>query len=309
VLEGSVRRGGERVRVTAQLIQTSDQTHIWADSFDRDLTDVLKLQSDVARAIAGKIQLTLSQQITARLAGTPAVNAEAHEAYLLGLQASNQRTRKSIELALANFQHAIDIYPNYAPGYAGLARVYSLAPVFDVLRPAESMPKALTAATRALALDESLAKAHTTLAFVKAHYEFDWPTAAWEYRRAIELNPSDAYAHLFYSNSYLSPFGRHEEAIAEMKTAVDLDPLSLPIQSFLGRSYLWARRYAEALSQLQKANRLDPNFTINHVRLAHLHTYMGNFDEAITEETKARTLAGEDPEDALTKAAALRGRH
>ena len=309
MLEGSVRRGGERVRVTAQLIQTSDQTHIWADSFDRDLTDVLKLQSDVARAIAGKIQLTLSQQITARLAGTPAVNAEAHEAYLLGLQASNQRTRKSIELALANFQHAIDIYPNYAPGYAGLARVYSLAPVFDVLRPAESMPKALTAATRALALDESLAKAHTTLAFVKAHYEFDWPTAAWEYRRAIELNPSDAYAHLFYSNSYLSPFGRHEEAIAEMKTAVDLDPLSLPIQSFLGRSYLWARRYAEALSQLQKANRLDPNFTINHVRLAHLHTYMGNFDEAITEETKARTLAGEDPEDALTKAAALRGRH
>jgi tetratricopeptide (TPR) repeat protein len=240
------------------------------------------------------------------LAGAPALNAEAHEAYLQGLQASNQRTRKGIGLAITNFQRAIAVDPNFALGYAGLARVYSLAPVFDVLRPAESMPKALAAATRAVALDESLAETHTTLAFVKAHYEFDWPAAARAYRRALELNPSDAYAHFFYSNSYLSPFGRHNEAIAEMKTAMNLDPLSLPIQSFAGRTYLWARRYDEAIAQFQRANRLDANFTINHERLAHLYTCMGRFDEAIDEETKARMLAGEDPEGALRKAAALR---
>ena len=306
VLEGSVRRAGDRVRVTAQLIQTSDQTHIWAESFDRDLGDVLRLQSEVARVIAGKIRLTLSQQVEARLAGTPHVNAEAYEAYLQGLQAWNQRTAKSTELAIANFQHAINVQPHYALGYAGLARVYALAPVFGVLRPVECMPKAREAAIRAVTLDDTLSEAHTTLAFVKAHFEFDWPGAEREYRRALELNPSDANAHFFYSNSYLSPFGRHDEAIAEMKTAVELDPLSLPTQSFLGRSYLWARRYDEALAQFQKANRMDPNFAINHERLAHLYTYTGRFGDAIDEETRARMLAGEEPKAALAKADALR---
>lgn len=306
VLEGSVRRAGDRVRVTAQLIQTSDQTHIWAESFDRDLGDVLRLQSEVARVIADKIQLTLSHQIAARLAGTPHVNAEAHEAYLQGLQAWNERTATSVELAIANFQHAINVQPDNALGYAGLARVYMLAPVFRVLRPAECMPKAREAAMRALALDDTLSEAHTTLAFVKEHFEYDWPGAEHEHRRALELNPSDANAHFFYSNSYLSAFGRHDEAIAEMKAAVELDPLSLPTQSFLGRTYLWARRYDEALAQFQTVNRLDPNFAINHERLAHLYTYTGKFGDAIDEETKARMLAGEDPKAALAKADALR---
>ncbi len=306
VLEGSVRRAGERLRVTAQLIQTSDQTHIWAESFDRDLGDVLRLQSEVARVIAGKIRLTLSQQTEARLAGTPHVNAEAHEAYLQGLQAWNQRTAKGVELAIADFQHAINVQPDSALGYEGIARVYMLAPVFRVLSPAECMPKAREAAIRALALDDTLGEAHTTLAFVKAHFEYDWPGAEREYRRALELNPSDANTHLIYSNSYLSPFGRHDEAIAETKAAVALDPLSLPTQSFLGRTYLWASRYDEALAQFQKANRLDPNFAINHERLAHLFTYTGRFGDAIEEETKARMLAGENPKAALAKAEELR---
>jgi len=306
VLEGSVRRAGDRVRVTAQLIQTSDQTHVWAESFDRDLGDVLRLQSEVARVIAGKIRLTLSQQMEAHLAGTPHVNAEAHEAYLRGLQAWNQRTAKSIELAITDFQHAIDVQPDSALAYAGLARVYVLAPVFRVSRPAECMPKAREAAIRALALDDTLSEAHTTLAFVKAHFDYDWPGAEHEHRRALELNPSDPNAHFFYSNSYLSPFGRHDEAIAEMKTAVAMDPLSLPTQSFLGRTYQWARRYDEALAQFQKTNRLDANFAINHERLAHLFTYTGKFGDAIDAETKARMLAGEDPKSALAKAEELR---
>jgi tetratricopeptide (TPR) repeat protein len=168
------------------------------------------------------------------------------------------------------------------------------------------MPKALESAKRALALDDSLAAAHTTLAFVQAHYEYNWPASEREYRRAIELNPSDAYGHFFYSNSYLSPLGRHDAAIAEMKDAAELDPLSMPIQSFLGLTYFWARRYDEAFTQLQKANEMNPTFAVNHERLAHCYLYMGKFDDAIREETKARLLAGEDAKIVVAKEGALR---
>jgi TolB-like protein/DNA-binding winged helix-turn-helix (wHTH) protein len=300
LLEGSVRREVGRVRVTAQLIQTSDQTHIWADSYDRDLGDILKLQSEVARAIAGKIQLTLSQQVEARLSSATHVNAEAHEAYLEGLQASYLRTQEGSQQAIAAFSRAVSIDANEPLAYAGLARVYALAPVFGA-RSSETMPRAREAALRALALNDSLAEAHTTLAFVRAHFEYDWPAAEREYRRALELNPSDAYAHFFYSNSYLSPFGRHDEAISEMKRAAELDPLSMPIQSFVGRTYLWARRYDEARAEFQKAGQLDANFAINHERLAHLYTYVEKYDDAIEEETRARMLAGEDPKSVLRK--------
>ena len=134
---------------------------------------------------------------------------------------------------------------------------------------------------------------------MKAHYEYDWPGAEREYHRALELNPNDAYGHLFYSNSYLSPLGRHDEAIAEMAKAISVDPFSPPIQSFLGRTYLWARRYDEALAQFNKCAEMFPGFAIDHERLAHLYTYPGKFDNAISEETKARLLAGEDPKSVL----------
>lgn len=306
LLEGSVRRSGDWIRVTAQLIQTSDQTHLWAGDFDRDMSDILELESDVARAIAAKIQLTLSGQVEARLAGTKRVNAEAHEAYLRGLQALNLRTHEGLEAAIVNFKQAIGMDSNYALGYAGLASAYSLAPVFEVLHPAESMPKSREAAARAIALDDSLADAHATLAFVEAHYDYDWQGAEREFRRAIELNPSYAYGHFFYSNSYLSPMRQHDQAIAEMKIAIELDPLSIPIRSFSGRTYIWARRYEEALAQFQKANEMNPNFSLNHERLAHLYTYMGKIEQAIEEETKARALSGEDPKVAVRKGDELR---
>jgi TolB-like protein/DNA-binding winged helix-turn-helix (wHTH) protein len=305
LLEGSVRRYADRVRVTAQLIQTSDQTHIWADSYDRDLGDILKLQSDVARAIAGKIQLTLSRQVEARLSGATQVNTQAHEAYLEGLQASYLRTQEGSQQAIAAFSRAISIDANDSVAYAALARVYALAPVFGA-KSSETMPKAREAVMRALALNDSLAEAHTTLGFVRGHFEYDWPAAEREFGRALELNPSDAYAHFFYSNSYLSPFGRHSEAISEMKRAVELDPLSAVIQSFLGRTCLWARRYDEALAEFQKAGQMDPNFAINHERLAHLYPYFEKYDDAIAEDTKARMLAGEDPKSALRKQNELR---
>jgi TolB-like protein/DNA-binding winged helix-turn-helix (wHTH) protein len=313
LLEGSVRRANDRVRVTAQLIQASDQTHLWAGSYDRDVSDILKLQSEVARGIADKIQLTLSQRIQESLAGTPSVDPSAYEDFLQGLQASNLRTHAGFEHAISAFGRAVARDPNYAEAYAGLARADMLAPIFGVSTTVELLPKAVEAATRAIALNDNLADAHTALAFSKSHLDYDWPTAEREYRRGLTLNPGGSQVHFFYSNGYLSPFGRHEEAISEMKTAAELDPYSPPIQSFLGRTYVWARRYDQALAQYQKANLLDPNFAVGHERLAHLYTYLGRFNDAIAEESTARTLSGEDPqvvrscEDALHKALAAQG--
>lgn len=306
LLEGSVRREGERVRVTAQLIQASDQTHLWAGDFDRDQSGVLKLQSDVALAISSKIELTLSPPARARLKEAPTVNPAAHEAYLQGLHDWELRTKPGLERAIAEFQHAIAIDPNYAPAYGALARAYSLATVVGAMSPMECMPKTREAALRAIALDPSLTAGHTTLGFVKAHYEFDWPGAQREFLRALDLNPNDAYAHLFYSNSYLSPHGRHAEAIEEMQKAIAIDPFSAPIQSFMGRTYIWSRENDTALAQFRKCAEMFPGFAIDHERLAQLHAFMGRFEDAISEDTKARLLSGEDQKSVLQKEAALR---
>lgn len=306
LLEGSVRGSSDRVRVTAQLIVTKDQTHIWAQSFDRETSDILKLQSEVARAIADKIQLTLSAQTTARLTEALGVNPQAHEAYLEGLEAENLRTKPAFERAVAAFNRAIVLDPRYALAYAELARTYSLGTVVGLGIPSDTMSKARTAATKALEIDDSIVAAHTTMGFIHAHFDFDWAGAEREFRRAIQLNPSEASAHLFYSNSLLSPLGRHDEAIAEIKIAIRLDPLSAPVDSFLGRTYLWARRYDDALAHLQKSVLRFPNFALAHMRLAHLYTYIDRFNDAIAEETKARLLSGQDARDAIKQEDALR---
>jgi TolB-like protein/DNA-binding winged helix-turn-helix (wHTH) protein/Tfp pilus assembly protein PilF len=301
LLEGSIRRSSDRIRVTAQLIQSSDQTHIWADSYDRELSDVLKIEGDIAKSVASEIRLTLSQQVHQRLAGAGQTNVAAHDAYLRGLQGWNLRTRGGFQQAIADFTSAIELDPSYAPAFSGLARVYSLAPIFMGMPAGEAAPKALDAARRALALDETQADAHCALGFVKGHYEYDWPAAEREFLRAIELEPNNAYAHMFYSNSSLSPLGRHDAAISEMKQAMALDPLSPHIQSFAGVTFKWARRYDDAIAQLQKANQINPDFPLNHERLAHLYAVVGKYDDAIAEETKARLLVGEKPRAVLEK--------
>jgi TolB-like protein len=305
LLEGSVRRYQQRVRVTAQLIQASDQTHLWAADFDGDQSDVLKLQSELALAISNKIELTLSPPARARLTEAPLVNMAAHEAYLQGLHAGELRTRSAVEQSIADFQQAIALAPDYSPAYAALARSYSLASVVGAMTSIESMPKAKEAALRAIALDPSVALGHSTLGFVKAHYEFDWSGAENEYLRALELNPNDAYAHLFYSNSYLSPLGRHAEAVVEMQKAIAIDPFSAPLQSFLGRTYIWSRGYTQALAQFRKCADMFPGFAINHERLAQLLAFTGKFPDAISEDTKARLFSGEDPRSVLQIEAAV----
>lgn len=306
LLEGSVRRDGDHVRVTAQLIRANDETHLWAGDFDQELRDVLRLQSEVALAISNKVQLNLGEETRRRLNTAPSLSPEAHEAYLQGLHASELRTKQGTEQAIGEFQTAIRLDPNYAAAYAALSRVYSLAAVPGALSIQDSVPKARDAALRAISLDDSLGEGHTMLGFIKAHYEFEWPGAEREYRRGLELDANDANAHLFYSNSYLSPLGRHDEAVAEMKKAIALDPFSPVMQSFLGRTYLWARRYEDARAQFAKCADMFPGFAINQERLAHVYTYMGRFEEAIAAETKARLLSGEDPKSALEKEDALR---
>jgi tetratricopeptide (TPR) repeat protein len=191
--------------------------------------------------------------------------------------------------------------PKYGLAWAALAQAYALSPVTGFLPPSEAMPKAREAAQQAIQIDDSFAQGHTVLAFIKAHYEFDWPGAEGEYRRGLALNPSDPYAHFFFSNSYLSPRGRHDEAIVEMKKAIELDPYSAPVQSFLGRTYVWARRYDDALTHFQQMTQMFPGFALDHERLAHLYTYRGQFNAAIAEETKARILSGENPRNALKR--------
>ena len=301
LLEGSVRRDGDRIRITAQLIQSSDQTHLWAKSYDRDLGDVLTLESDIAGSVSSEIQIKLSPQVHQRLTTASRTNPEAHDAYLKGLQGWNLRNRERFMQAIANFTRATELDPEYAPAFAGLARVYSLGPIFAGMPAGEAAPKAEEAANRALSLDQTLADAHSALGFVKSHYEYDWPGAEREFRRAIELEPNNAYAHLFYSNSFLSPLGRHQEAIVEMKKAIAIDPLSTRLQSFAGVTFKWARRYDDSVAQFQKTNQMDANFALNHERLAQLYALLGRYREAIMEETKARLLTDERQPDVLAK--------
>lgn len=305
LLEGSIRHAGDRIRVTAQLIQSADQSHLWANSYDRELSDVLRIESEIASSVASEIRLSLSQQIHQRLAATRRTNAQAHDAYLRGLQGWNLRTRDGFQQAIANFTRATELDPDYAPAFASLARVYSLAPIFAGVPAGEAAPKALEAANRALRLDESLADAHCAVGFVKGHYEYDWPAAEHEFHRAIELEPNNAYAHLFYSNSYLSPLGHHEEAIAELRKAMALDPVSPQVQSFAGVTFKWARRFDDSLTQFQSVNQMEPNFALNHERLAQLFAILGRYNEAIPEETKARLLTGENAQDVSAKMNAL----
>jgi TolB-like protein/DNA-binding winged helix-turn-helix (wHTH) protein/Tfp pilus assembly protein PilF len=313
LLEGGIRRNGERVRVTAQLIQATDQAEVWTGSFENDVGDILKLQSEVARGIASQIRLELTKDAEERLSKPSRVNALAHDAYMQGQHAWELRDKDGMAQSIEQFKRAIQIDPKYASAYAALARAYALSPVYGIMSEPEAMPKARDAAGKAITLDDSVAVGHTTMGFVKAHYEYDWQGAGREFQEALRLNPSDSFAHLFYSNSYLSPLGRHDEAIAEMKTAIALDPFSSRIQSFLGRTYIWARRYDDALAQFRKTTEMFPSFAIEHERLAHLYTYRGDYDKAISEETRARILAGQDPrlvlklEDSLRAALATRG--
>jgi len=292
VLEGSVRRDADKVRITAQLIQMKDQSHLWARRYDRELRDTLELQSEIAQAIAGEIQQALGNDKVA-LAADPrrsSTSYEAYDLYLKGRYFWNKRTGAGFQQAIGYFQRAIAKDPSYAQAYAGLADCYVLLPAFSGLPPAEPMQEARAAATKALQLDEGLAEAHTSLALITENYDWDWPAAEKEYRRAIELNPNYATAYQWYAE-YLTWLGRFEEAARVSERARELDPLSLIIAADNGAIFYYSRQYDRAETKLNAVLEMDPNFSPAHkVRVVYVEK--GQFADALADIEKCRTLFG-----------------
>src|SRR5213082_1832638 len=252
ILEGSVQKANDQVRVNVQLINAVTDAHLWADTYDRKLTDIFVIESDIAKTIADTLQAKLSRSAEHVLASRPTENPEAHELYLKGRFFWNKRTGENLKKAADYFNQAIAADPNYALAYAGLAGVYVLMPFYSVGAPRDCYPRAKAAAKKALEQEDALAEAHTALAQVHCYYDFDFSQATSEFQRAIELNPNYATAHQWYCNSSLVALGRFDEAIAEVKRAIELDPLSLVINTDLGATYYRARRYDEAIEQLHK---------------------------------------------------------
>ncbi len=305
IIEGTVQRSGDRVRITAQLIEGATDKHLWAKSYERAVKDVLALQDEVARDVANEIKVKLTPQEQARLTRARPVNPEAHELYLRGRFHWNKRSPEGVRKSIEYFEQAIEKDPDNALAYSALADSYNVISSYNLLAPNEAFPKAKEAATKAVQLDDSLAEAHTSLAVVKAAYEWEWSGAEREYKRAIELNPGYATAHYWYAFSVLTRLGRFEEAIAEMNRALEFDPFSLIINTNLGWIFYYAHRYDDALEQCRKVLDLDSNFASAHLRMVQAYEQKGMFDDAIAETEKLIPLRREDqPEDirALRKA-------
>ena len=293
VVEGSVERAGNRVRITAQLVRAATDQHIWAEAYQRDLSDVLVLQDDVARTIANAIRVELTPAEHARLTTTRKVDPEAYDLYLKGRYFWFKRSQESVDKAIVYFQQAIDKDPTFAAAYSGLADSYSLLGYsFNVgrLKPSEIQPKALAAARRAVELDPSSAEAHDSLAFIKFNYDWDFRGAEEEFRRAIELNPGYANGHHWYAH-YLVACGRTREAEAESVRALELDPLNPVMLTHLGWHYFFVRQYDKALAQLQRTLDLQPDFGFAYWYRGWAFEQKGMYDDSLREMNKAQSLA------------------
>jgi TolB-like protein/Flp pilus assembly protein TadD len=291
ILEGSVQRANDQVRVNVQLINALTDAHLWADLYDRKLTDIFTVESDIAKTIADTLQAKLTGSEKALMTKAPTANSEAYELYLKGRFFWNKRTAPDLRKSIEYFNQAIEKDSNYALAYAALAQAWLLLPAFDGGAPKDCFPQAETAAKRALVLDNTSADACAALASVKGLYEFDFPGAIAEYERAIQLNPNDATAHHWLANQALAATGQVEREIAEMKRALELDPLSLIINTNLGQAYIHARRYDEAIAQLRKTVEMDGGFYYARYTLGTALGLKGSIPEAIAEYQKAIALS------------------
>ena len=293
VVEGSVSRSGERVRITAQLIRAPIDAHMWAHSYDDGLQDTLALQSKVARDIAEHIQVTLNPQDQAALVKSKTVNPEAYEDYLKGRYFWNKRTADGLKKAIEYFSRSVETDPTYAEAYSGLADSYASAGdwKYGVLSPQDAFPKARSAAAKALALDDSLGQAHASLAFAFDLYGWDWEAAEKEYKLAIRLNPGYATAHQWYS-WHLIMMGRNSDGMFELRKAQSLDPLSLIVSADIADALCVARLYDEAVQQSRKTLEMDPHFAVGHYELGQALEQKHMHDEAIAEFKRAIDLSG-----------------
>jgi TolB-like protein/Tfp pilus assembly protein PilF len=290
ILEGSVQKAADQVRVNVQLISAMTGAHLWADTYDRKLTDIFAVESDIARAIAENLQAKLTGSAEQVLASKPTENPQAHELYLRGRYFWNRRTGENLKKAADYFQQAIGKDPKYALAYSGLADCHVLLPVYPDLgsNPRDELPQALSAARKAVQLDDTLAEAHSSLARALAS-DLQLSAAVSEFNRAIELNPNYATAHQWFGECLQSQ-GRVEEGLAELKRAQELDPLSLIINSLLGFAFDTAGKSDEAIAQLRKTIEIDPNFWIAHLYFGNVLEHRGQLKEAIVEFEKSNAL-------------------
>jgi TolB-like protein/Flp pilus assembly protein TadD len=293
-LEGSVQKSNDQVRVNVQLINALTDAHLWADTYDRKLTDIFAVESEIAKTIAETLQARLTGSEKTAISKKPTENPEAHELYLKGRFFWNKRTADDLRRSIDYFNQAIEKDPNYAQAFAGLAQSWKLLPAFNGGAPKDCFPQAEAAAKKALALDDTSSSAHAALASLKGLNGFDYPGAISEYERALQLNPNDATAHQWFANDTLANVGQNERELAELKRAVELDPLSLIINSNLGWAYVHLGRLDEAIAQLRKTVEMDSGFYYARYALGLALELKGAIPEAIAEYQKAIGIT-EDP--------------
>ena len=294
ILEGSVQRAGDQVRVTVQLINATTDAHLWAESYDRALTDIFTVESEIAKTIADTLRAKLTGSEERMMSKKPTANPEAYELYLKGRFFWNKRTGVDLRKSIDYFDQAVAKDPSYALAYAGLADAYVLLSGFGAASPKDSLPEAKAAAEKGLDLDGTLGEAHASLAQALLAYDFNFARANREFRRAIELNPNYATAHHWYGESVLTPLGQFEDAVAELKRALQLDPLSVIINADVGTVLTSARRYDEAIEQLRKTLEMDPSFYYAHYHLGEALEMKGLNEDAVAEYEKATAL-NDDP--------------
>lgn len=289
VLESSLRNLGDQMRINSQLIRVRDQTPVWSARYDQGLRELFTLQEEVPQGIALKIGVELASGSEGKTVGPRTLSPDAYLAYLEGLYYWNKRSPEALERAIVHFKQAIELDPGYALAHVGLANAYASQCLIADVRPEEVFPKAREASLKALALDGALAEAHTSLAYVKFWYEWDWAGAEEEFKKAINLNPGYPTAHQWYGE-YLRLMGREEEAIAEGKKALELDPLSLIINMEAGLPYYFEGRYDEAMKYFQKTVEMDPNFGLVYCEIGWVYEQQGKYQEAIATLRKALRL-------------------
>jgi TolB-like protein/Tfp pilus assembly protein PilF len=296
LLGGSVRwaggdSGSRSVRITLELLRAQDERQLWATTYDREITDIFKVQSDIAEQVIERLGVTLLEGERNRLSAQPTRNHEAYTLYLKGRFFWNKRTAANIQTALDYFQQAVDLDPGYSRAWVGIADVWIFRGWYSRLAPRETFPKAKSAAKRALEFDSTLAEAHASMAHILFEFDHDWTAAEREYRRAIELDPNYPTAHHWYGG-FLSAMGRHDEALQQALTARALDPLSPIIQTWMGLRYYFAGKYDDAIAEYRKALELDPDFAPAHWHLGWAYEQTGRFKEGVSEAKRALAIDG-----------------
>ncbi len=295
VLEGSVRRAGDRLRISVQLVNVADGFQLWSQRFDREMRDVFAIQDEISRAIVDTLKVKLAGEPGQRLVPSGPGNLEAYSLCLKGRYCWNKRTPEGLVKSIEYFQQAIAADPSHALSYAGLADSYIILALFGTVAPSNAWPKAKEAAAKALELDDTLGAAHASMGAILSTYEWDWAKAELEFQRALALNPGDATARHWYAVHYLAPMGRLEEAVAELRSALELDPLNLVINANLGAILYFQRAYDSAIEQCRKTFELEPNYYFTYWVLGRAYEQKGMPEEAVAALEKSAVLSGGAP--------------